>query len=147
MSLTMFLGITLLVNQYGVVPSEGETVVSQLARAVFGTSLFYYLVQAATALVLLLAANTSYSDFPRLAMWVARDRYLPRQLTNLGDRLVYTNGILLLGGIAALLVILFGARTHALIPLYAVGVFISFTLNQAGMVRHWLRQQSPGWRR
>jgi amino acid transporter len=144
---SMFLGITLLVNHYGVVPSEGETVVSQLARAVFGASPFYYLVQAATALILLLAANTSYSDFPRLAMWIARDRYLPRQLANLGDRLVYANGILLLGGLAAVLVILFGARTHALIPLYAVGVFISFTLNQAGMVRHWLGLRSPGWRR
>jgi amino acid transporter len=144
---TMFLGITYLVNQFGVVPRGGETVVSQLARAVFGTSPVYYLVQAATALILLLAANTSYSDFPRLAMWVARDRYLPRQLANLGDRLVYANGILLLGGLAALLVIIFGARTHALIPLYAVGVFISFTLNQAGMVRHWLGLQSPGWRR
>jgi amino acid transporter len=144
---SMFVGITLLVNQYGVVPSEGETVVSQLARAVFGASPFYYLVQAATALILLLAANTSYSDFPRLAMWIARDRYLPRQLANLGDRLVYANGILLLGGLAAVLVILFGARTHALIPLYAVGVFISFTLNQAGMVRRWLGLRSPGWRR
>jgi amino acid transporter len=144
---SMFLGITLLVNHYGVVPSEGETVVSQLARAVFGASPFYYIVQAATALILLLAANTSYSDFPRLAMWIARDRYLPRQLTNLGDRLVYANGILLLGGLAAVLVILVGARTHALIPLYAVGVFISFTLNQAGMVRHWLGLRSPGWRR
>jgi len=143
----MFLGITYLVNQYGVVPMEGETVISQLARAVFGNSPVYYLVQVATALILLLAANTSYSDFPRLAMWVARDRFLPRQLANLGDRLVYANGILLLGGLAAVLVILFGARTHALIPLYAVGVFISFTLNQAGMVRHWLRLRSSGWRR
>jgi amino acid transporter len=143
----MFLGITFLVNHYGLIPRQGETVVSQLARAVFGTSPLYYLAQAATALILLLAANTSYSDFPRLAMWMARDRFLPRQLANLGDRLVYANGILLLGGLAALLMILFGARTHALIPLYAVGVFISFTLNQAGMVRHWLKLRSPGWRR
>jgi type IV secretory pathway VirB3-like protein len=104
-------------------------------------------VQAATALILLLAANTSFSDFPRLAMWMARDRFLPRQLANLGDRLVYANGILLLGVLAASLIILFGASTHALIPLYAVGVFISFTLNQAGMVRRWLRLRGPGWRR
>lgn len=144
---SMFMGITFLANQYGVVPREGETVVSQLARAVLGTSPLYYFVQVATALILLLAANTSYSDFPRLAMWIARDRFLPRQLSNLGDRLVYANGILLLGGLAALLVILFGANTHALIPLYAVGVFISFTLNQAGMVRRWLKLRSPGWRR
>jgi amino acid transporter len=144
---SMFLGITFLAHQFGATPKVGETVVSQLARAIFGASPLYYAVQVATALILLLAANTSFSDFPRLAMWMARDRFLPRQLANLGDRLVYANGILLLGGLAALLIILFGASTHALIPLYAVGVFISFTLNQAGMVRRWLRLRSPGWRR
>ncbi len=144
---SMFLGITLLVHQFGVTPREGQTVISQLARAVFGLSPLYYAVQAATALILLLAANTSFSDFPRLAMWMARDRFLPRQLANLGDRLVYANGILLLGGLAGLLIILFGASTHALIPLYAVGVFISFTLNQAGMVRRWSKLRTPGWRR
>ena len=143
---SMFLGITLLARQFGVLPLEGETVVSQLARIIFGMSPLYYAVQAATALILLLAANTSFSDFPRLAMWMARDDFLPHQLANLGDRLVYGNGILLLGGLASLLVIIFGARTHALIPLYAVGVFISFTLNQAGMVRRWLKLRSPGWR-
>jgi hypothetical protein len=144
--ISMFLGITFLANQVSTVPSESETVVSQLARSVFGLGLPYFALQAATALILLLAANTSYSDFPRLAMWVARDRYLPRQLANLGDRLVYANGILVLGGLAGLLVIAFGARTHALIPLYAVGVFISFTLNQSGMVRHWFKLRTPGWR-
>ncbi len=143
----MFLGITFLAHQFGATPQAGETVVSQLARAVLGLGPVYYAVQAATALILLLAANTSYSDFPRLAMWMAQDRFLPRQLANLGDRLVYGNGILLLGGLAALLVILFGADTHALIPLYAVGVFISFTLNQAGMVRRWGRLRTPGWHR
>jgi amino acid transporter len=144
---SMFLGITFLAHQFGVTPREGETVVSQLARAVFGAGPLYYAVQAATALILLLAANTSFSDFPRLAMWMAGDRFLPRQLANLGDRLVYSNGILLLGGLASLLVIIFHASTHALIPLYAVGVFVSFTLNQAGMVRRWLKLRSPGWRR
>lgn len=143
---SMFLGITLLARQFGVLPQEGETVVSQLARAVFGAGPLYYAVQAATALILLLAANTSFSDFPRLAMWMARDRFLPHQLANLGDRLVFGNGILLLGGLASLLVIIFGASTHALIPLYAAGVFVSFTLNQAGMVRRWLKLRSPGWR-
>ncbi len=144
---SMFLGITFLVHQFGVLPQEGETVISQLARVVFGTSPLYYAMQVATALILLLATNTSFSDFPRLAMWMALDRFLPHQLANLGDRLVYANGILLLGGLASLLVIIFGASTHALIPLYAVGVFVSFTLNQVGMVRRWLRLRSPGWRR
>ena len=143
---SMFLGITILARQFGALPLEGDTVVSQLARSIFGVSPLYYAVQVATALILVLAANTSFSDFPRLAMWIASDRYLPHQLTNLGDRLVYTNGILLLGGLASLLVIIFGASTHALIPLYAVGVFISFTLNQAGMVRRWLKLRGPGWR-
>lgn len=144
---SMFLGITLLARQFGVLPLEGETVVSQLARIIFGMSPLYYAVQAATALTLLLAANTSFSDFPRLAMWMAQDRFLPQQLANLGDRLVYGNGILLLGGLASLLVIIFAASTHSLIPLYAVGVFVSFTLNQAGMVRRWLKLRSPRWRR
>jgi amino acid transporter len=143
---SMFLGITFLVHQVGLTPNDNETVVSQLARHVFGLSPLYYALQAATALILLLAANTSYSDFPRLAMWMARDRFLPRQLTNLGDRLVYANGITVLGVVAGVLVIIFGAQTHALIPLYAVGVFISFTLNQAGMVRHWLKLRTAGWR-
>jgi amino acid transporter len=145
--ISMFLGITFLAHQAGVIPNENETVVSQLARTVFGVGFLYYATQVATALILLLAANTSYSDFPRLSMWMARDGFLPRQLANIGDRLVYANGILLLGTVASLLVIIFGARTHALIPLYAVGVFVSFTLNQAGMVRHWLKLRSSGWRR
>ncbi|MGQ9516567.1 MAG: APC family permease [Anaerolineae bacterium] len=142
---TMFLGITFLAHQIGVIPREGETVVSQIARTVFGRNVFYYLIQAATMLILVLAANTSYADFPRLSMWMARDCFLPRQLANLGDRLVYANGIILLGLLSSLLVIIFHASTHALIPLYAVGVFTSFTLNQSGMVRYWLRRRSPGW--
>jgi len=144
---SMFLSITFLAHHFGILPGEGETVVSQLARLVFGTSPLYYAVQAATALILLLAANTSFSDFPRLAMWMARDRFLPRQLANLGDRLVYGNGIILLGILASVLIVIFRASAHALIPLYAVGVFISFTLSQAGMVRRWLMLRGPGWRR
>jgi amino acid transporter len=143
---TLFLGITVLAWALHVTPAEGETVVSQIARSLFGTGLFYYLVQGSTMLILVLAANTSFADFPRLASLLSRDRYAPRQLTTQGDRLVFSNGILVLGGLAALLIVLFRGDTHALIPLYAVGVFISFTLSQAGMVRHWLRERGPGWR-
>jgi amino acid transporter len=144
---SMFLGITFLAHSYHLVPAHGETLVSQLARIVFGAGPFYYAVQAATALILLLAANTSYADFPRLAMWMARDRYLPRPLANLGDRLVFGNGILLLGGVASILIVIFRADTHALIPLYAVGVFTAFTISQSGMVHHWLKLRTPGWQR
>lgn len=144
---TMFLGITYLARHYAVLPHEGETVVSQLGRLIFGASPAYYLLQGATALILILAANTSFSDFPRLSMWVARDRYLPHQLANLGDRLVYANGIVGLGVLASVLVAAFGASTHHLIPLYAVGVFTAFTLSQLGMVRRWSRLRTPGWQR
>jgi len=144
---TMFLGITFLSQAYQVVPREGETVVSQLARLTFGAGPLYYAVQVATALILLLAANTSYAGFPRLAMWMARENYLPRPLANLGDRLVYGNGILLLSALASALIIIFRADTHALIPLYAVGVFTAFTLSQSGMVRHWFTLRAAGWRR
>jgi len=142
---SMFVGITWLSLHFGILPHEGETVVSQLGHLIFGTGPVYYALQAATALILLLAANTSYSDFPRLSMWIAMDRFMPRQFTNLGDRLVYSNGIIALGALASLLIILFGASTHALIPLYAVGVFIAFTLSQTSMVRRWWRLRVPGW--
>jgi amino acid transporter len=145
--LTLFLGVTYLASTFGVVPREGETVVSQIARAIFGRTAPYFLVQASTALILLLAANTSFAGFPRLASVLAQDRFLPRQLANKGDRLVYSNGIVILGGVAILLVAVFRADTHALIPLYALGVFLSFTLSQAGMVRRWLRRRRPGWQR
>jgi hypothetical protein len=121
-------------------------VVSQIARRLFGTGALYYLIQASTALILVLAANTSFADFPRLASLLARDRFVPRQFASLGERLVFSNGILVLAGFAALLIVIFGGDTHALIPLYAVGVFISFTLSQAGMVRHWLVEHGPRWR-
>ena len=142
----LFLGITVLAWALQVTPSEEETVVSQVARALFGRDVFYYLVQGVTMLILVLAANTSFADFPRLASLLSRDRYAPRQLTTQGDRLVFSNGIVMLGGLAALLIVLFHGETHALIPLYAVGVFISFTLSQSGMVRHWLMERGPGWR-
>jgi amino acid transporter len=147
LSITMFLGITLLAQSFHILPSEQETVVSQLARGVFGErGLAYYGVQAATTLILVLAANTAYADFPRLASILARDRYVPRQFMNQGDRLAFSNGIVGLSIFAAILLVAFGGDTHALIPLYMIGVFVSFTLSQAGMVVHWWRQRGPGWR-
>lgn len=145
-SIVMFIGITYLAFDLGIVPGESETVVSKLARRLFGTGIFYYAVQAATMLILLLAANTSYADFPRLSSILARDRYIPRQFANQGDRLVFSNGILVLSGFAVALLIVFQGETHALLPLYAVGVFMSFTISQAGMVRRWRRTRREGWR-
>jgi amino acid transporter len=142
---TMFLGITFLANQVGATPSHTETVLSQIGRALFGGGSLYVAVQMATALILLLAANTAFSDFPRLSYFMARDGFMPRQMGNLGDRLVYSNGIVFLGVLASILIVIFDGDTHGLLPLYAVGVFISFTLSQLGMVRRWLRLRSPGW--
>ncbi|PYO58946.1 MAG: amino acid permease [Candidatus Rokuibacteriota bacterium] len=144
-SIAMFLGITYLAYDFGIIPGGDETVVSKIARRVFGTSLAYYAIQAATMLILLLAANTSYADFPRLSSLLSRDRFMPRQFASQGDRLVYSNGILILSGFAVLLIVLFAGDTHALLPLYAIGVFISFTLSQGGMVRRWLRLREKGW--
>src|SRR5205814_4693297 len=147
LAITMFLGITLLSQVYQILPSERETVVSQLARAVFGgRGIAYYAVQAATMLILVLAANTAYADFPRLASILARDRFVPRQFMNQGDRLAFSNGIVGLSVFAGILLIIFGGDTHALIPLYMIGVFVSFTLSQAGMVVHWRKEGGPGWR-
>jgi amino acid transporter len=143
---TMFLGITFLTRLLGVAPLAQETIVSQVGRRVFGPGPLYLALQAGTAAILILAANTSFADFPRLSSILARDRYLPRQLANLGDRLVFNNGILGLALLSAALVILFGGQTHRLIPLYAVGVFLAFTLSQSGMVRHWLRLGGQGWK-
>lgn len=143
----LFLSVTLLAHIFGIIPKEGETAVSLLARQIFGDSWFYYLVQASTTLILILAANTSYADFPRLSSLLARDRYLPRQLASLGDRLVFSNGIVGLSLAAILLIILFQGDTHNLIPLYAVGVFLSFTLSQLGMVVHHLRDREPNWKK
>lgn len=142
----MFLGITYLTSAYHIVPEEGQTIVSLLGRQILGDgSWFYYFVQVATLLILLLAANTSYADFPRLCYFLARDGFLPRQLALLGDRLVYSNGIIFLSLCAAFLIVVFRGEVNAVIPLYAVGVFTSFTLSQAGMVRHWLHEKADGW--
>jgi amino acid transporter len=143
--IALFVGITLLASAFGLTPAEQETINSQLARRVFGHTPVYYVVQAMTALILVLAANTSFADFPRLASFLARDGFLPRQFANRGDRLAFSNGIIILAILSALLLVLFSGDTHALIPLYAVGVFISFTLSQSSMVRHWLRVRTRGW--
>ncbi|MCX8053584.1 MAG: APC family permease, partial [Armatimonadetes bacterium] len=143
---SLFIGITFLAHVYRVIPSPHETVVSQIARGVFGRGWFYYLIQYATAAILVLAANTAFQDFPRLSSILARDRFAPRQLANIGDRLVFSNGILVLAGVAMGLIIAFHGDTHRLIPLYAVGVFVCFTLSQAGMVIRHIRLKEPGWR-
>ena len=143
--IVLFLGITFLAYDFGIAPRHEETVVSQLARHVFGGGAIYFEIQAVTMLILLLAANTSFADFPRLSFFLARDRFIPRQFATQGDRLVFSNGILILSGLAALLLVIFSGDTHALIPLYAVGVFLSFTLSQASMVRRWLRLKEEGW--
>jgi amino acid transporter len=145
---SIFIGLTYLAYVYQVTPVETETVVSQIARAVFGGGTpFYYLVQFSTMVILILAANTSFSGFPRLASLLAKDSFMPRQLMTLGDKLVFSNGIILLGLISGLLIWVYHADTHALIPLYAVGVFITFTLAQAGMVIYQKRVQPPNWQR
>ncbi|MBI3609962.1 MAG: APC family permease [Nitrospirae bacterium] len=143
---TLFLGVTFLALDYGIQPRPDETVLSQLSRAVLDSPAQYHVVQAATALILLLAANTSYTDFPRVASLLGRDRFLPQQLAHLGDRLVFSNGILLLSAMATVLLVIFRADTDALIPLYAVGVFLAFTISQAGMLVRWFRRRDPGWR-
>jgi amino acid transporter len=140
--IVMFVGASVLGYFFRIHPHEHETVVSQIARVVFTGPVgwFYYVVQATTAAILILAANTSFAGFPRLASLLARDRYLPRQLATLGDRLVFSNGVLLLAGFSGVLVWAFRGDTSRLIPLYAVGVFLSFTLSQAGMIMHWRRE-------
>ena len=146
---TMFLGTSVLAYLYGVHPHEHETVISQFARIMFTGPMawFYYVVQIATALILVLAANTSFADFPRLGSLLARDRYLPRQFATRGDKLVFSNGIVMLAIFASILVIAFRGDTSRLIPLYAVGVFLSFTLSQSGMVRHWLKERAQSSKR
>ena len=143
----LFLGITFVAYHYGVLPREDETIVSQIARATFNEGPLYYLIQASTMAILILAANSSFAGFPRLASILAEDGYMPHQMRNLGDRLVFSNGIIILGVLACTLIVLFRGETHALIPLYAVGVFLSFTLSQSGMVSHWLINRAPHWRK
>jgi amino acid transporter len=144
---TLFLGITAMASSYGVLPREDETIVSQIARITFGGGSLYYLVQASTMMILILAANSSFAGFPRLACILARDRYMPHQMAVLGDRLVFSNGVIILGVFSLSLIVLFDGDTHALIPLYAVGVFLSFTLAQAGMVRRWVQKRGRHWRK
>jgi amino acid transporter len=146
LAISMFLGITFLAHAYHVMPTPAESGVSQLGRAIFGHNILYYLVQAATTLILVLAANTAYADFPRLASIVSRDRYLPRQFMNQGDRLAFSNGIIVLSVFAAILIIVFRGDTQSLLPLYMIGVFVSFTLSQAGMVIHWRHTKEAGWK-
>ena len=142
---TMFIGISAMAYYFGIVPKEDETVVSQIARATFGTGPLYFLVQASTMVILILAANSSFNGFPRLASILARDSYMPHQMSMMGDRLVFSNGVIILGVFSCLLIVLFNGDTHALIPLYAVGVFLSFTISQAGMVKRWLVKKGPHW--
>lgn len=143
---TFFVGTTVLAYQLDVVPSDTKTVVAQIANTVFGDSPFFYMTQAATALILVLAANTSFAGLPALASVMAKDDVMPRQFAFRGDRLAFSNGIIVLGIASSLLVIIFRAETHGLIPLYAFGVFTAFTLSQLGMVLHWWRSREPGWR-
>ncbi len=143
----LFTGISFLASRYQVIPQMEETIVSMLARGVFGgRNILYYCVQISTLFILVLAANTAYADFPRLASILARERFLARQLLNQGDRLAFSNGILLLTFFAGVLIVIFGGDTHALIPLYMLGVFVSFTLSQTSMVRKRLRERGDGWR-
>ncbi len=137
----MFIGTSVMAYFYHVRPHENETVISQFARIIFTGPVgwFYYVIQGTTALILILAANTSFADFPRLASLLARDRFMPRQFATRGDKLVFSNGIIILAVFSGILVTAFGGDTSRLIPLYAVGVFLSFTLSQTGMVRHWLK--------
>lgn len=147
LAIAMFLGITFLAHAFVVIPSHAESGLSQLGRAILGRgTILYYMVQAATMLILVLAANTAYADFPRLASIVSRDGFLPRQFMNQGDRLAFSNGILALSAFAAVLIVAFHGVTESLLPLYMIGVFISFTLSQTGMVLHWRKTRTPGWK-
>jgi amino acid transporter len=144
---SLFFLISLLASRIEPYPSHQITVLAQMGTQVFGSGAALWLLQILTAGILVLAANTAYADFPRLSSIVARDGYLPRQLTNRGDRLVFSNGIVVLALMSSLLIVAFGGITTALIPLYAVGVFTSFTLSQSGMVRYQFRERLPGWKR
>ena len=143
----LFMGISFLASHYAILPKADETIVSQLARLTFGDGALYYALQIGTMLLLVLAANSAFAGFPHLASILARDGYMPRQMATFGDRLVFSNGVVILGIFACFLLVLFHGDTHALIPLYAVGVFISFTLSQSGMVRRWLTKKGPHWRK
>jgi amino acid transporter len=143
----MFLGTSWLAGAVGAVPSTDETVISQIGRAVFGTGAAYYVLQFSTMGILILAANTSFADFPRLSSLLARDGFMPSRFAFRGERLAFSTGIVALAGLSIAVLAAFGGRVEALIPLYAIGVFTSITLSQTGMVVHWWRERGPGWRR
>jgi amino acid transporter len=143
----LMLGVTGLTQILHVLPETESTVLGSLGHLVYGGGFFYYALQIATMAILVLAANTSYAGFPRLSFVLARDGLMPRQFMNRGDKLVFSNGIIGLTIAAIVVLVAFGGSTHRLIPLYAVGVFTSFTLSQSGMVRHWFRLRTPGWQR
>jgi amino acid transporter len=144
---SLFMGVSWMAYHYHVLPKPDETVVSQLARLTFGTGVLYYAVQIGTMILLILAANSAFAGFPHLASILARDGFMPHQMASIGDRLVFSNGIVLLGVFACLLLVVFEGDTHALIPLYAIGVFMSFTISQSGMVQSWLKRKGEHWRK
>lgn len=141
----LFLGSMGLTQYLGIIAMPGETILSALMRHLLGTTPAYYLVQFTTLGILAVAANTSFVDFPRVAAILAKDKLLPRQMYNIGDRLVFNNGIIILSALAVVLIVVFQGSSHLLVPLFAVGAFSAFTLSQAGMVVHWRREHSPGW--
>jgi len=141
----LFAGSIGLTQYLAVVPGPEETILSALARQLLGSGLGYVTIQVSTLLILVVAANTSFAGFPRLASILARDGFLPRQLSALGDRLAFNNGILVLTAASAALIVIFQGDTHALIPLFAVGVFLAFTLSQVGMVVHWAQERKGSW--
>ncbi len=141
----LFLGSIGLTQSLAVVAGPQETILSALVSRILGHNSLYFIIQVSTMLVLTVAANTSFADFPRVAALLAKDGFLPRQFTGLGDRLVFVNGILILSGATALLIILFQGDTHLLVPLFAVGAFLAFTLSQSGMVLHWWREKGKHW--
>ena len=143
----MFIGVSILAGISGAIPSDHETVISQIGRATFGTGVLYYVLQFSTMGILVLAANTAFADFPRLSSLLARDGFMPARFAFRGERLAFSAGIVALAVLAIVVLAAFGGRVEALIPLYAIGVFTSITLSQAGMVRHWLRERGPGWQR
>jgi hypothetical protein len=141
----LFLGSIGLTQAFAVIAGPEETILSALARTILGRGLGYFVIQATTMLILTVAANTSFADFPRVAAILAKDSFLPRQFTGLGDRLVFANGIITLSAATGLLIVIFGGDTHALVPLFAVGAFLAFTLSQSGMVVHWWREHGRHW--
>jgi amino acid transporter len=150
-SITMFAGITFLAVQIGVLPSEQETVVSQIARTIFppfgDVNVLHFFIQVATALILVLAANTAFADFPRLSYFLARDKFMPHQYAFRGDKLAFSWGIVTLATLSCVLIVVYNGDTSSLIPLYAIGVMSAFTFSQSGMVVRWWRTRPPGWQR